>query len=124
MRRSAEPQNRRRGRHENRAHQVSSYDDLVKLGKEVVGSGYTALKTNVLLLGDGNPRVRNGGFGRGDGYPDLNADRYVLDAVRAELAAFREGAGRDVELLVDLNWNFKTDGFLQVAYAMESYDLT
>ena len=95
---------------------VSSYDDLVKLGKEVVSRGYGALKTNVLLLGDGNPRVRNGGFGRGDGYPDLNADRYVLDAVRAELAAFREGAGRDVELLVDLNWNFKTEGFLQVAY--------
>jgi galactonate dehydratase len=103
---------------------VSSYDDLVKLGKEVVSRGYGALKTNVLLLGDGDPRVRNGGFGRGDGYPDLNADRYVLDAVRAELAAFREGAGRDVELLVDLNWNFKTEGFLQVAYAMESYDLS
>jgi L-alanine-DL-glutamate epimerase-like enolase superfamily enzyme len=103
---------------------VSSYDDLVKLGKEVVSRGYGALKTNVLLLGDGNPRVRNGGFGRGDGYPDLNADRYVLDAIRSELAAFREGAGRDVELLVDLNWNFKTEGFLQVAYAMESYDLS
>jgi galactonate dehydratase len=27
-------------------------------------------------------------------------------------------------LLVDLNWNFKTEGFLQVAYAMEPYDLS
>mgnify|MGYP003350319456 CR=1 FL=1 len=44
---------------------VASYDDLVKLGKEVVNRGYNALKTNVLLFGDGNPRVRNGGFGRG-----------------------------------------------------------
>jgi len=102
---------------------VASYDDLVKLGKEVVSRGYSALKTNVLLLGDGNPRVRNGGFGRGDGYPDLNADRYVHDALRAELAAFREGAGRDVEILVDLNWNFKTEGFLQAAYTMEPYGL-
>jgi L-alanine-DL-glutamate epimerase-like enolase superfamily enzyme len=77
----------------------------------------------VLLLADGNPRVRNGGFGRGDGYPDLNADRYVLDAVRAELAAFREGAGKDMEILVDLNFNFKPEGFLTVARAMEPYDL-
>ncbi len=102
---------------------VSSYDDIVKLGKEVAASGYGALKTNVLLLGDGNPRVRNGGFGRGDGYPDLNADRYVLDALRAELAAFREGAGSDMDILVDLNWNFKTEGFLKAARAMEPYDL-
>jgi L-alanine-DL-glutamate epimerase-like enolase superfamily enzyme len=102
---------------------VRTYDDLVKLGKEVAAAGYGALKTNVLLLGDGNPRVRNGGFGRGDGYPDLNPDRYVLDAVRAELSAFREGAGRGMDILVDLNWNFKPEGFLQVARAMEPYDL-
>ncbi len=102
---------------------VKSYDDIVALGKEVAASGYGALKTNVLLLGDGNPRVRNGGFGRGDGYPDLNADRYVLDALRAELAAFREGAGKDMDILVDLNWNFKTEGFLKCARAMEPYDL-
>ena len=102
---------------------VRTYDDLVKLGREVAAAGYGALKTNVLLLGDGNPRVRNGGFGRGDGYPDLNPDRYVLDAVRAELAAFREGAGHDMDILVDLNWNFKPEGFLQVARTMEPYDL-
>jgi L-alanine-DL-glutamate epimerase-like enolase superfamily enzyme len=102
---------------------VRTYDDLVKLGREVAAAGYDALKTNVLLLGDGNPRVRNGGFGRGDGYPDLNPDRYVLDAIRAELAAFREGAGHDMDILVDLNWNFKPEGFLQVARAMEPYDL-
>jgi galactonate dehydratase len=102
---------------------VKSYDDIVALGKEVAASGYGALKTNVLLLGDGDPRVRNGGFGRGDGYPDLNADRYVLDALRAELAAFREGAGKGMDILVDLNWNFKTEGFLKCARAMEPYDL-
>jgi L-alanine-DL-glutamate epimerase-like enolase superfamily enzyme len=102
---------------------VRTYDDLVRLGKEVAAAGYSALKTNVLLLGDGNPRVRNGGFGRGDGYPDLNPDRYVLDAMRAELAAFREGAGRGMDILVDLNWNFKPEGFLQVARTMEPYDL-
>ena len=102
---------------------VATYDDLVRLGKEVASAGFGALKTNVLLLGDGNPRVREGGFGRGDGYPDLNADRYVLDALRAELAAFREGAGRDMDILVDLNFNFKTEGFLQAARAMEPYDL-
>jgi galactonate dehydratase len=102
---------------------VRTYDDIIELGKEVAASGYTALKTNVLLLADGDPQVRNGGFGRGDGYPDLNADRYVLEALRSELSAFREGAGKDMDILVDLNWNFKTEGFLKVARTMEPYDL-
>lgn len=103
---------------------VTSYEDVVKAAREVVAAGYTALKTNVLLLGDGTPRVRNGGFGRGDGYPDLNADRYVLKAVNEELTAFREGAGSDMEIMFDFNFNFKPEGFLQVVYAMEPFDIS
>jgi L-alanine-DL-glutamate epimerase-like enolase superfamily enzyme len=102
---------------------VRTLDDVVKLGREVVAKGYTALKTNVLLLGDGNPRAHVPGFGRSAGFPELNADRHVVGAARALLAAFREGAGPDVDILVDLNFNYKTEGFLQLARAMEPYDL-
>jgi L-alanine-DL-glutamate epimerase-like enolase superfamily enzyme len=101
---------------------VRTLDDIVKLGREVVGRGYTALKTNVLLLGD-NPRAHVPGFGRSAGFPELNADRHVIKAARAELAAFREGVGPDVDILVDLNFNYKTEGFLTMARAMEPFDL-
>ena len=37
---------------------VRTLDDIVALGKEVVAKGYTALKTNVLLLGDNPARAR------------------------------------------------------------------
>jgi L-alanine-DL-glutamate epimerase-like enolase superfamily enzyme len=40
-----------------------------------------------------------------------------------QLAAFREGAGMEVDILVDLNFNCKTEGFLKMARAMEPYDL-
>src|SRR5713101_1024010 len=101
---------------------VRTLADIVAVGREVVAKGYTALKTNVLLLGD-NPRAHVPGFGRSAGFPELNADRHVLDAMRAELAAFREGAGPDMDILVDLNFNYKTEGFLKMARAMEPYDL-
>ncbi|HUP36504.1 MAG TPA: mandelate racemase/muconate lactonizing enzyme family protein [Candidatus Limnocylindria bacterium] len=101
---------------------VRTLDDVVAMGREVVANGYTALKTNVLLLGD-HPRAHVPGFGRSAGFPELNADRHVLDALRAELAAFREGAGPDMDILVDLNFNYKTEGFLTMARAMEPYDL-
>ena len=101
---------------------VRTLADIVALGREVVAKGYTALKTNVLILGD-NPRGHVPGFARGEGFPALNADRYVIDAARELLAAFREGAGTQMDILVDLNFNYKTEGFLKLARAMEPYDL-
>jgi L-alanine-DL-glutamate epimerase-like enolase superfamily enzyme len=101
---------------------VRTLDDIVALGREVAGKGYTALKTNVLLLGD-TPRAHVPGFARGEGFPALNADRHVIDAAREQLAAFRQGAGTAMDILVDLNFNYKTEGFLKLARAMEPYDL-
>ena len=101
---------------------VRTLDDIVKVGKEVVAKGYTALKTNVLLLGD-KPTAHVPGFARGAGFPELNADRHVVRAIRDQLAAFREGTGPDMDLLVDLNFNYKTEGFLTMARAMEPFDL-
>ena len=101
---------------------VRSLADVADLGREVVAAGYTALKTNVFLLDD-PPRLHSPGFSRGDGFPELNAEREVLRAMAAQLEALREGAGPDVDILVDLNFNFKTEGFLKVARAMEPYDI-
>jgi galactonate dehydratase len=101
---------------------LRTLDDVVAAGREVVAKGYTALKTNVFLLDD-QPRLHAPGFARGDYFPELNAERNVLAAIRDQLAAFREGAGPDVDIMVDLNFNFKTEGFLKMARAMEPYDL-
>src|SRR5262249_25082749 len=101
---------------------VRTLDDVVALGREVVAKGYTALKTNVLFLGD-RPRAHVPGFARGEGFPALNADRATVRAIQEELAAFRQGTGPDVDILVDLNFNYKTEGFLTMARAMEPYDL-
>ena len=103
--------------------EVRSLDDIVKLGREVVARGYSALKTNIVLLADGNPRGHSPGFARGESFPELNPERYVLRAIRDQLAAFREGAGPEVDILVDLNFNYKTEGYLKVARAMEPFDL-
>ena len=104
---------------------LRTLQDVVNAGKEVRDRGYTALKTNVFVLGPpGAPYLHSPGFARAaTGFPELNADRHVLDALRDELAAFREGAGPDMDILVDLNFNFKTEGFLKVARAIEPFDI-
>jgi galactonate dehydratase len=104
--------------------QARSYDDIAVLGKEVKAKGFKALKTNILAF-DGEKLVGFGpGAGRTPGWPALNIDRKTLQAVRDTLGAFRAGAGPEMGLMLDVNYHFKTEGFLQVAKAVGPYDLT
>jgi L-alanine-DL-glutamate epimerase-like enolase superfamily enzyme len=99
-----------------------SLNDVVALGKEVRERGFRALKTNIFLF-DPEPRRHMPGFTRTPGWPELNADKAVIDALRNQIQAFREGAGPDVGILLDLNFNFKTEGYLQVARALDDLGL-
>jgi galactonate dehydratase len=104
--------------------QARTYDDIAVLGAEVKARGFKALKTNILAF-DGEKLVGFGpGAGRTPGWPALNIDSKTLQAVRDTLGAFRTGAGPEMGLLLDVNYHFKTEGFLQVAKAVEPYNLT
>ena len=77
---------------------LRSLDDVVALGNEVASSGFTGLKTNIILF-DGTPRGHVPGFARGESFPELNPDRKFVDAIKEQLAAFRS-AGVDLPILV------------------------
>jgi galactonate dehydratase len=103
--------------------QVSTLDDLVKLGRHVKKSGFRALKTNIFRFDLDPPGMHQPGFARGPGHPELNADRATLAAITDGLAAFRQGAGPDIGIHLDTNFNFRTDGYIKVARACEPYAL-
>lgn len=102
---------------------VRGYDDLVKLGKHVKERGFKALKTNIFMFDRDKPYMHQPGFARNAGWPELNVDNRVLGAITDGLAAFRQGAGKDMGILLDTNFNFKTDGYVKVARTVEPYDL-
>ena len=97
-------------------------DDLTALGAEVRERGFRALKTNIFLFGEDPPR-HFPGFARGPGWPELNADKKLVDALRAQLGALREGAGTDTGILLDLNFNFKTEGYLKICRGLDDLGL-
>jgi len=103
---------------------LCTYDDIAALGAEVKRRGFKALKTNILPFDGEKLTSFIPGFGRTPGYPELNCDRHVLQSLRKQLAAFREGAGPDMGLHLDINYHFKTEGNLQVAKVVESFELT
>ncbi len=94
------------------------------LGQEVRERGFTALKTNVFDYSDASGRVR--GWSPGFGYPydpAQNVDRHIIKQLRTHLEAFREGAGEDVDILLDLNYNAKPEGYLRILRSLADFDL-
>ncbi|MEM7252674.1 MAG: mandelate racemase/muconate lactonizing enzyme family protein [Pseudomonadota bacterium] len=102
---------------------IESLEDLESLGREVRERGFTGLKTNIFMFDEGSPSLHMPGFGRTDGWPELNSTKRVIDALREQLAAIRSGAGPDMDILLDLNFNFKTEGYLRVTRALDDLGL-
>ena len=69
------------------------------------------------------PYIHGPGTNAAPGYPELNISKTVLDAAYDQLAAFREGAGPEVGLHLDTNFNYKIDGYMQLARRLEPLDL-
>lgn len=103
---------------------ITHLDGVKALGREVREKGYTALKTNLFRYApDG--RVLSGwrpGFGV-PAQPELNVERALLRDVVRHLEALRDGAGPDVDILLDLNFNAKTEGYLKILRAIAHLDM-
>jgi len=102
---------------------VRSLDDLKAAGREARERGFPALKTNVLVFDERGGRQYTPGSARGEGHPELNLPEAVVEALIAQLTALREGAGLQVRLIVDLNFNYKPEGFRRLARKLEPFEL-
>jgi len=101
---------------------IKSRNDIAKLGREVVRRGFTALKTNIIILGK-RPYVLMQGFKGDYGSTDQNVSRGIIEALETLIGTFRDAVGKDVDICLDLNFNFKTEGNTLIAKAMEQFDL-
>jgi galactonate dehydratase len=101
---------------------ITDLDGVKAIGQEVREKGFSALKTNIFIYEDGKPTGYRPGFGS-PFYPELNIDKTVLRNIRMHLEALDDGAGRDVDLLLDLNFHAKTEGFLKILREIADFDM-
>jgi L-alanine-DL-glutamate epimerase-like enolase superfamily enzyme len=101
---------------------LRSYDDVAALGREVVGRGFTALKTNIVLPGE-PAQVFMQGFGGGAGTTDQVVTPATIRAIEQLIGTFRGAVGPDVDICLDLNFNFKTEACLRIAKSVEPFNL-
>lgn len=103
---------------------VRNFADIASLAREVKERGYKAIKTNILLFGDDeNLQVYMPGFNRSKGGPELNIDEEIIRGVREYISVWRSALGGDCGIILDANFNFKTEGYLRLARALEEFNL-
>jgi L-alanine-DL-glutamate epimerase-like enolase superfamily enzyme len=103
---------------------LTSYDDIARHAQDVQARGFRALKTNIIPVVDGELTSYVPGFGRHAGWPELNWDNRLTRGVTAQLMAIREAVGPDMGIHLDINFNFKTEGFKRIAEAVAPANLT
>lgn len=99
---------------------IESYEDIAKLGEEVVKRGFTALKTNIF-----NPKTF------GTAYPGspirkiglIDLDRGTLKDAVSLVETFRESVGEDVDIILDAACKFNVPAAIELARALEPYKL-
>ena len=118
--RAAMPTGSRNGRGSSRcAPSTTSYGSAPRSKPK----GFKGLKTNLIRFDGGKVSMYGPGTGNPPGFPELNVDSAIVAAAVDQLSAFREGAGKGVGLHLDTNFNYKIDGYIKLARALEPLDL-
>jgi L-alanine-DL-glutamate epimerase-like enolase superfamily enzyme len=103
---------------------ITDLEGVKAIGREAREKGFTALKTNIFTYDAQRQNARGWRPGFGVPFmPELNVEREVLDNLVMHLEALREGAGPRVDILLDLNFNAKTEGYLKILRAIAHLDL-
>lgn len=101
---------------------LRTMEDIARLGREVVERGFTALKTNIIFPGD-PATVWMPGFGGPPGTSDRTVEPWLLRHIQTLIATFRQAVGPDVDINLDLNFNFTPESCIRIAKALEPYNL-
>jgi len=101
---------------------ITDLDGVARAAAEVKERGFNALKSNLFIFDEGDAYAWRPGFAVPFA-PALNVDRKLIRNVQRQLEALRQGAGPDVDILIDFNFNAKPEGMLKLLRAIADFDI-
>ena len=99
---------------------LKDWDAVARAAQEAPEKGYNAFKTNIIWPGDKPRAITQGRDGQNH---DQRADSNLVRHVEKQISVMREAVGSSVDILLDINYNFKTEGAIRIARALEGYNL-
>ena len=102
--------------------QIKNFKDLKDFSKEIKKTKVKIVKTNIGLF-DTKPMIYMPGNNKSLGGPELNCSNKILGGIEKWVKAFKSNIQPDVNLAIDLNFNFKQDGFIKIGRLLDKYKL-
>lgn len=103
--------------------EIHDAEGVRAISREARERGFTAVKTNIWRY-EADGRIARWAAGFGTPFaPELNIERNVLRGLREHLQVIRESAGPDMDILLDLNFNAKTEGYLRILREIADLDM-
>lgn len=100
---------------------ITSLGDVPAFVEEIAESGFNAIKTNIPIFSD-EPHIYMPGFARTPGGPELNCRSETANAIWDWICAFKY-ALPNLSIILDLNYNFKTEGYIKIGQMLEDMGL-
>ena len=103
-------------------HQKEEIKDLAQMAahaKSVLEQGYSALKTKIHCFDESGGTGYFPCFGSEPGAPELNLSPLMLKNIVNQMSVIRETVGDELDLILDLNSNFKPDSIIRISRALE-----
>ena len=100
---------------------IVGLEDIPSFAEEIERSGFTVIKTNIPIF-TGEPHIYMPGFARTPGGPELNPTYETGMAIYQWIGRLRSHLP-DVALILDLNYNFKTEGYIKIGQMLEEFGL-
>ena len=98
---------------------LRTMDDVAQCAAEAVTKGFNAFKTNIIFPGKNSTTLLQGSSGASD----QNASTEIVRHIVRQISAMRAAVGPDIDIALDLNLNFKTEGVIRIARELEPYKL-
>jgi len=101
---------------------VTDLDGVKATAEEARKRGFKGLKTNLFIHDEGDAYAWRAGFAV-PFMPELTVDKRLIRNIRSHLEALRDGAGPDMGLLIDFNFNAKPEGLIRILRELADFDL-
>ncbi len=101
---------------------ITTLEQFANHALDVNNAGYSALKTKIHYFDENGGNSFFPTYGVNPGAPEVNLEPSMLKAIVDQMAALRGAVGDDFDLILDINSNFKADGVVRIARAVEQFN--
>ena len=103
--------------------QIKNLNDLESFANEIITSGYRSIKTNIAVLDD-EAYVYMPGFAKSSEWPILDISQKIIKDADRWISGLRNFLGDKINIALDLNFNFKPEGYIKIAREIEKHNLS